>query len=114
MRAITPSRRRCSSTTTRATMWWRGLGSVSVASVLLYGCATHPVAVPTAPSRVDAPGGDARGHIATRLGRAGLVVAAPHGTTDTRTADVAAEIARRTGFGLVVATGFVLEPDTKE
>jgi hypothetical protein len=34
------------------------------------------------------------------------VVAAPHGTSDVNTADMAAEIARRTGFGLVVATGF--------
>ena len=96
-------------------MRWRRLGSVSVASVLLYGCATHPVTVATEPPRRDSSSvGEARGHIATRLGRAGVVVAAPHGTTDSRTADIAAEIARRTGFGLVVATGFVLEPDTQE
>lgn len=88
----------------------RGLGSVSVVSLLVYGCATHPVTVETGPPRA----ADARGHISTRPGRTGIVVAAPHGTTDTRTGDIAAEIARRTGFGVVVATGFALEPDTKD
>ena len=103
--------------TTQPKMQWLELGSVSVASALLYGCATHPVTVGTEPlrrTRASEEGGEARGHIATRPGRVGVVVAAPHGTTDTRTADIAAEIARRTGFGLVVATGFALEPDTKE
>jgi len=49
------------------------------------------------------------GQMATRNGRPGLVVAAPHGTSDVRTGDIATEIARRTGFGLVVATGFGIE-----
>jgi hypothetical protein len=88
---------------------------VSVVSLLVYGCATHPVTVRTEPPRAGEPRAiDARGHISTRAGRVGIVVAAPHGTTDTRTGDVADGIARRTGFGLVVATGFALEPDTKE
>jgi hypothetical protein len=42
------------------------------------------------------------------------VVAAPHGSSDARTAEIAADIARRTGFGLVVASGFDLQPDTRE
>jgi hypothetical protein len=83
---------------------------VALVSLLVSGCATHPVTVEIEPPRGARP--DPRGHIATRPGRAGAVVAAPHGTTDSRTGEMAAEIARRTGFGLVVATGFALEPDT--
>jgi hypothetical protein len=41
-----------------------------------------------------------------------MVVAAPHGTSDPRTAEIAEEVARRTGFGLVIATGFALAPET--
>jgi hypothetical protein len=52
------------------------------------------------------PTGPPTGQIDVRPGLAGVVVAAPHGTSDLDTADMAAEIARRTGFGLVVATGF--------
>lgn len=36
------------------------------------------------------------------------MVAAPHGASDVNTGAIAAEIARRTGFGLVVASGFGL------
>ena len=43
-----------------------------------------------------------------------MVVAAPHGSSDLGTGEIAAEIARRTGFGLVVATGFNVERDTAE
>jgi hypothetical protein len=46
------------------------------------------------------------GDIAARAGRPGFVVAAPHGTSDAGTAGIAEAIAERTGFGLVVATGF--------
>jgi hypothetical protein len=70
--------------------------------LLLYGCAAQPVSFET-----DVP----RGHIVVRAGRPGFVIAAPHGTTDPQTGDVAAELARRTGFALVVATGFAIEPD---
>src|SRR2546425_297014 len=31
-----------------------------------------------------------------------------------RTADIAADLGRRTGFGIVIATGFAIEPDTRE
>jgi hypothetical protein len=73
------------------------LASVAAATVLLVGCTTRPVVLDSTPPR---------GNIATRPGRPGVVVAAPHGTSDIGTAEIAAEIARRTGFGLVVATGF--------
>jgi len=63
---------------------------------------------------VEFPADTPRGHIATKPGRPGVVVAAPHGTSDVRTGEIAAEVARRTGFGLVVATGFAVEPDTRE
>jgi hypothetical protein len=82
--------------------WIRRLASVTVGTLLLAGCAT---------SRVSVPSSVAGAQIAVRPGRAGFVVAAPHGTSDVNTADMAAEIARRTGFGLVVATGFGLDDD---
>jgi hypothetical protein len=77
-----------------------------VASVplVLYGCAAPRVSFET-----DVP----RGHIVARPGRPGFVIAAPHGTSDPVTGDIAAEIARRTGFGLVVATGFAIEQDAQ-
>ena len=67
------------------------------AAVLLLGCTTRPAGV----------GGTlGPGEIVARAGRAGAVVAAPHGTSDQGTAEIAAELARLTGFGLVVATAF--------
>src|SRR5256712_13817949 len=78
---------------------------VAAAPVVLFGCA---------PPAVEFPPQTPRGHIAARPGRPGLVVAAPHGSSDVQTGEIAAEVARRTGFGLVVATGFNLEPDTRE
>jgi hypothetical protein len=75
---------------------------VAAGALVLYGCAAQRVEV-----AVDSQGG----WIAARPGRPGTVVAAPHGSSDPRTGDIAAELARRTGFGLVVATGFALEPD---
>jgi len=83
-------------------MRWSRLASVALAGTVLAGCAVHPVVLE--PER-------SAGVIGVRLGRPGLVVAAPHGTSDPRTAEIADAIARRTGFGLVVATGFALEPD---
>jgi hypothetical protein len=80
----------------------RQLASVAVGTVILHGCATH---------RVDVPATPAGSQIAVRPGRVGHVVAAPHGTSDVNTGEMAAEIARRTGFGLVVASGFSLQPN---
>jgi hypothetical protein len=89
----------------RLSSWIRHTASVASGVVVLYGCAALPVDLPTGPGR---------GHIAARPGRTGFVVAAPHGSSDRYTGDMAAEIARRTGFGLVVATGFAVERDTRE
>ena len=85
----------------------RGLGvrrvaSVAASALLLHGCATYTVEPTTE---------GARGWISVRPGRPGAVIAAPHGTSDPRTGEMAAELARRTGFGLVVASGFVVQPD---
>jgi hypothetical protein len=91
--------------------WWtmirlspriRRLASVAAGLVILHGCATH---------RAEVPSTAAASHIAVWPGRVGLVVAAPHATSDINTADMAAEIARRTGFGLVVASGSSLDDD---
>jgi len=78
--------------------------SVTAGAVVLYGCAAQPVELAR---------DGTRGYIAVRPGRPGVVIAAPHGTSDPHTGDIAAELARRTGFALVVATGFSLEPDTR-
>jgi hypothetical protein len=78
---------------------------VATVAVLLVGCTTRPIVLDSTPPR---------GDIATRLGRPGVVVAAPHGTSDIGTGEMAVEIARRTGFGLVVATGFNVEGDSRE
>ena len=83
----------------------RRLVSVAAGPLVLFGCATQIVEFPPQTPR---------GHIAARPGRPGLVVAAPHGSSDAQTGEIAAEVARRTGFGLVVATGFNLEADTRE
>src|SRR2546430_16200991 len=94
--ASTRAPRRCWSMTRRA------LHSVAALSVLLSGCATI---------QVRPESGVEGGQIWTKPGRAGVVVAAPHGTSDPYTGGVAAEVARRTGFGLVVAGGFGLEAE---
>jgi hypothetical protein len=83
-------------------MTGRPLHSAAAASLVLYGCATVPI---------EPEPGVPAGHIAARSGRPGVVVAAPHGSSDPATGEIAAELARRTGFGLVVATGFGLEAD---
>ena len=84
--------------------------SVAAGATILYGCATEPVRIETdvVPGRV-VPGHVVPGHITTRAGKLGHVIAAPHGTSDARTGDIAADLAHRTGFGLVVATGFTIE-----
>jgi hypothetical protein len=83
------------------------LASVTAGALLFYGCAAplaQPVGVPVTSSTTPAGG-----RIAAHPGRPGFVLAAPHGGSDLNTDDMAAEIARRTGFGLVVASGFSVE-----
>jgi hypothetical protein len=76
---------------------------VLAGALLLHGCATERVELPPVPTVAGA------GHVAAQPGRPGLVVAAPHGSGDLDTEQIAGEIARRTGFGLVVATGLAPE-----
>jgi hypothetical protein len=83
----------------------RRLASVAATPLVLVGCAVHTV---------EDPAETPRGQIAARAGRPGFVVAAPHGSSDAQTGAIAAEVARRTGFGLVVASGFALEAETRE
>lgn len=78
---------------------------MAIGSIVLSGCATRTVVFDT-----EAP----RGALTAQPGRRGLVIAAPHGTSDVRTDTIAVELARRTGFGVVVATGFSIEPDTRD
>ena len=78
---------------------------MALASILLAGCATRTVVFDT-----DAP----RGALAAQPGRRGLVIAAPHGTSDVRTDAIAAELAQRTGFGVVIATGFATEARSRD
>lgn len=79
----------------RRTVRWAPALKVAAMPLLLYGCAAQPVSFDT-----EVP----RGHIVVRPGRPGFVIAAPHGTSDPQTGDIAAELARRTGFGLVVGS----------
>jgi hypothetical protein len=58
---------------------------------------------PTLPGQGSFPG---QGTFNVRKGRPGYVIGAPHGTTDTATDLIGLDLARTTGFGVVVATGF--------
>src|SRR3989475_8832641 len=89
----------------RRTTWLARLLSVATGSLILGGCATQTVVFDPATGQ---------GGISAQPGRSGLVIAAPHGTSDVRTADIAADLGRRTGFGIVIAKGFAIEPDTRE
>jgi hypothetical protein len=59
---------------------------------------TRPVVAPTLALT--------KGSFAVERGRPGFVIGAPHGTSDSSTDLIGLDLARRTGFGLVVATGF--------
>src|SRR5882724_2777034 len=87
----------------RRRFWWAI--SVAIGPLVVSGCATTT----RLPEIEGLPG-----KISGQLGRRGVVIAAPHGSSDARTGEIAAELGRRTGFGVVVATGFSLEPDTRE
>jgi hypothetical protein len=79
--------------------------SAAAVLLLLTGCATLPA---------ERPPGPPAGTLSAHPGRPGLVIAAPHGASESGTGEIAIEIARRTGFGVVVASGSVLEPDTPD
>lgn len=86
----------------------RRLASVLAGALILAGCAAR-LAEPVG-ARVASPRPASGSAIAARPGRPGFVVAAPRGRSDRTTDDMAEEIARRTGFGLVVARDTRLEP----
>jgi hypothetical protein len=73
------------------------LASVTAAAMVAIGCTSRPLLF---------EGTGAAREIAARPGRPGIVVAAPHATSDPGTGTMAAEVAQLTGFGLVVATEF--------
>jgi hypothetical protein len=80
-------------------MWLPALASVTAVSMVVVACTARPASL----EWTGRPG-----EMTGRAGRAGIVVAAPHGTSDLGTGAMAAEIARLTGFGLVVATDFTV------
>lgn len=70
---------------------------VALVSLLLQGCAAIA-------GKQEVP--VAGGRFVILSGRPGLVIGAPHGDSDEGTDRISRELARRTGFGLVLATGF--------
>ncbi len=68
-----------------------------ILAVLAQGCAALPV------QREPAVG---LGRLAAQPGRPGLVIGAPRETSEDQTGLISADLARRTGFGLVIATGY--------
>ena len=89
----------------------RGPGRLVVGlALLVQGCAglitgqdSAEVPAPAIPApRSVAPGGS----VQVEKGRPGLVIAAPHGTSDAATDVLGRALAKLTGFGLVVATGY--------
>ncbi|HWM76124.1 MAG TPA: hypothetical protein VNS56_01000, partial [Methylomirabilota bacterium] len=75
--------------------------------MLLSGCAgllggKQPVSVADS-ARPTLPG---QGTFTVQKGRAGLVIGAPHGTTDSATDVIGTDLARLTGFSVVIARGF--------
>jgi hypothetical protein len=75
-------------------------------AMLLSGCAglggKHAVSV-TDSARPTLPG---QGAFTVQKGRPGFVIGAPHGTTDSATDVIGADLARLTGFSVVIARGF--------
>ena len=74
----------------------RGLArGVAILALLAQGCAALRVEPESLPSP---------GPLLAWKGRPGVVIGAPHGASDAETDRISRELARRTGFGLVVAT----------
>ncbi len=74
----------------------RGLArGVAILAILTQGCAALHVEPELTPPQ---------GPLLSWKGRPGVVIGAPHGASDAETDRISRELARRTGFGLVVAT----------
>lgn len=69
---------------------------VALLAIVAQGCAAVRIE-PEVPVRLPGP-------MASQKGRPGLVIGAPHGRSDAETDRIGLDLARRTGFGLVVAT----------
>src|SRR5256712_4161592 len=89
----------------RRTTWLARLLSVATGPLILGGCATQTVVFDPATGQ---------GGLGASPARGGSVRGAPRAPGAGRTADIAADLGRRTGFGIVIATGFAIEPDTRE
>lgn len=76
----------------------RLLRGVALLALVAQGCAALPPEPEWPPA--------APGRITVRKGRPGAVLGAPHGSSDSHSDLIGAELARRTGFGLVLATGY--------
>jgi hypothetical protein len=84
----------------------RGLSLALGLALLSSGCAglisgKEPAETADAPAPRTADGA-----VQVEKGRAGLVIAAPHGTSDAATDVIGRDLARLTGFGAVVVTGY--------
>jgi hypothetical protein len=88
----------------------RGAASVALGlALVVQGCAgliagkDSAEAPPAAPAGATAP---VAGEVQVEKGRPGMVIAAPHGTSDSATDLMGRDLAKLTGFGLVVVTGY--------
>ncbi|HEX7214154.1 MAG TPA: hypothetical protein VF578_08080, partial [Methylomirabilota bacterium] len=85
----------------------RGLASLGIGLALLSsGCAGLITGKEPAETTEAPPARTASGQVHAEKGRAGLVIAAPHGTSDAATDVIGRDLAKQSGFGLVVATGY--------
>src|SRR2546429_8305021 len=87
----------------RRRFWW-AIRLALGAYVVVSGCATSG----TLPDLEGLPG-----KIAGQAGRRGVVIAAPHGSSDARTGENAAQLGRRTRVRGGGATRVRLQPDTR-
>ena len=84
----------------------RGLSLALGLAILSSGCA-QLITDKEPAETTDAPGPrTADGAVSVQKGRAGLVIGAPHGTSDAATDVIGRDLARLSGFGLVVVTGY--------
>lgn len=88
----------------------RGAASVALGlALVVQGCAGLIAGKDSADAPIAAPAGPAgpiAGSVQVEKGRPGIVIAAPHGTSDSATDLMGRELAKLTGFGLVVVTGY--------
>jgi len=86
----------------------RGLASGAIGlALLVQGCAGLIAKEPAETGQPGAPAAVPRGGaFEIEKGRPGFVIAAPHGSSDTATDALGRDLARLTGFGLVVVTGY--------